>query len=164
MIYGHHSEASLNKPWPPFEWTTKSFVRYPFQCIEWMATSVTAAKFYDAAIPGKLHLPKYFTCRFWNKEKCIFVMHLDNFGCPLLVLLSSLLRVSIKSHLFLSSSVKCLWIYPQSSAVRWQTHRCHMLCLWSYLKWIRYLFMQRYVGGNCALSVQIMRGRKRPQL
>ena len=82
-------------------------------------------------------------------------MHLHNFGCPLLVLLSSLLRVSIKSHLFLRSSVKCLWIYPQSSAVRWQTHRCLMLRLWSCLKCTRYSFMQRYVGGNCALSVQI---------
>ena len=40
---------------PPFEWTTKSLHWYPFWCVVWKATLVTAAKFYGAVIPSNLY-------------------------------------------------------------------------------------------------------------
>ena len=35
---------------PPFEWKTKNLPWYPFQCVEWKATSVTAGGFYAAVV------------------------------------------------------------------------------------------------------------------
>ena len=40
---------------PPFKWTAKRLLWYPFQCVEWKVTSVTATQFYGAFIPRNLH-------------------------------------------------------------------------------------------------------------
>ena len=42
---------------PPFEWKNKSLLWYPFRCVEWKVTSVTAAEFCGAVIPSDLHVP-----------------------------------------------------------------------------------------------------------
>ena len=42
---------------PPFEWKNKSLLWYPFRCVEWKVTSVTAAEFCCAVIPSDLHVP-----------------------------------------------------------------------------------------------------------
>ena len=42
---------------PPFEWKNKSLLWYPFRCVEWKVTSVTATEFCGAAIPSDLHVP-----------------------------------------------------------------------------------------------------------
>ena len=42
---------------PPFEWKNKSLLWYPFRCVEWKVTSVTAAEFCRAVIPRDLHVP-----------------------------------------------------------------------------------------------------------
>ena len=47
-------EQELNRL--PFEWKNKSFLWLSFQCVEWKATSVTAAEFYGAVIPSDLHV------------------------------------------------------------------------------------------------------------
>ena len=41
----------------PFEWKNKSLLWYPFRCVEWKVTSVTAAEFCRAVIPSDLHVP-----------------------------------------------------------------------------------------------------------
>ena len=41
----------------PFEWKNKSLLWYPFRCVEWKVTSVTAAEFCRAVIPRDLHVP-----------------------------------------------------------------------------------------------------------
>ena len=41
----------------PFEWKNKSLLWYPFRCVEWKVTSVTAAEFCGAVIPSDLHVP-----------------------------------------------------------------------------------------------------------
>ena len=42
---------------PPFEWKNRSLLWYPFRCVEWKVTSVTAAEFCGAVIPSDLHVP-----------------------------------------------------------------------------------------------------------
>ena len=42
---------------PPFEWKNKRLLWYPFWCVEWKVTSVTATEFCGAAIPSDLHVP-----------------------------------------------------------------------------------------------------------
>ena len=41
----------------PFQWKNKSLLQYPSRCVEWKATSVTAAEFYGAVIPSNLYVP-----------------------------------------------------------------------------------------------------------
>ena len=60
----HHGDLRLSqwsKPQelhrPPFEWKNKSLLWYPFRCVEWKVTSVTAAEFCGAVIPSDLHVP-----------------------------------------------------------------------------------------------------------
>ena len=42
---------------PPLEWKNKSLLWHPFRCVEWKASSVTAAEFCGAVIPSDLHVP-----------------------------------------------------------------------------------------------------------
>ena len=42
---------------PPFEWTSKSLLWYPFRCDEWKATSLTAEEYYSTVIASNLHVP-----------------------------------------------------------------------------------------------------------
>ena len=60
----HHGDlrsSQYSKPQkihrPPFEWKNKSLLWYPFRCVEFKVTSVTAAEFCRAVILSDLHVP-----------------------------------------------------------------------------------------------------------
>ena len=57
-ISGHRIEASLGTTPDALRVNKEEFalIRYPFRCVEWRATWVTAAELYNAIIPSNLHV------------------------------------------------------------------------------------------------------------
>ena len=69
--HGHLRSSQWSKPQklhlPPFEWKNKSLLWHPSRCVEWKATSVTAAEFYGAVILNDLHVPGWIRLSFIHK-------------------------------------------------------------------------------------------------
>ena len=67
---------------PPFEWKNKSLLWYPFRCVEWKATSVTAAECRGAVIPSDLFMFRCIRLSFIHKTlalNCLFsTCHVKN--------------------------------------------------------------------------------------
>ena len=70
---------------PPFEWKNKSLLWYPFRCVEWKATSVTAAECRGAVIPSDLFMFRCIRLSFIHKTlalNCLFsTCHVKKLAC-----------------------------------------------------------------------------------